>query len=125
MSSSTNTPTSLKVIFGFLLLIFVLKILGIVLGGNLIINLSQLIIVGAILVGMYFRSKIAYYVFYIFITISIYGTLAIALIQSLNTKGKILSDPIFLVTILFTLIPLVVIYKLMGRDEVKMQYEKN
>ena len=122
MGSQVKTSLSIKIILGYLTLILVLKTVGIVMGGNVPSNISQIIVTGLITAGMYFRVSAAYYLFYIFITISLYGTAAVALIESMTSKGSVLSDPAFIASILLTLIPLVLLYKLMGREEVKAHY---
>jgi len=122
MSKGTNRPTIVKVILAYLILIFLMRMAGLFLGNGSLLDIALCAGVGLVTLGMYFRNRAAYYVFYIFITISLYGGAVIVLIRSVNTGGAIFSSSAFLVGMALTLIPSAILYRLMDRRDVKAHY---
>lgn len=122
MADFTGAPTTVKILLAYLGLIFVLRVAELFLGGFTAINISVCVGVGLLMAGMYVRHKIAYYVFYILVTIALYGGVVTVFIEAVITKGKIFENVAFLFWLALIIIPSAILYRLMDDEEVKRHY---
>lgn len=122
MIDFTTAPKPLKIVLSLLALIFLMHVLSIFLEDQHVLDIVRAVFSGLILLGMFYRNKGTYYVVYTLVTISIYGTFAIMIIQLADTKGAAFSTVAFWVATLLMFVPLVIVYRYMGKDEVKSVY---
>lgn len=122
MADRSSIPTTVKILLAYLGLIFVLRVAELFLGGFTALNISLCLGVALLTGGMYVRHKIAYYVFYILVTIALYGGVVTVFIEAVITKGKIFENVAFLFWLVLIIIPSAILYRLMDDDEVKGHY---
>lgn len=125
MADQPGIPTTVKILLAYLGLIFVLRVVELFLGGFTILNISICVGVGLLTAGMYVRHKIAYYVFYVLITIALYGGVVTVFLEAVITKGKIFENVAFLFWLALIIIPSAILYRLMDDEEVKSHYLVN
>jgi|GEM_PF-4246534 len=122
MPRPMTTPTSLKIILAYLAVVFALRLVEMLLGGFSYLGAGFCLGVAAIGAGLYWRNKATYYVFTVLLTVAIYATVVYVVIVAANSHGRALTDWRFLIGVALTLIPIIIISRLAGEDEVKAQY---
>ncbi|HKK06709.1 MAG TPA: hypothetical protein VKA50_12765 [Gammaproteobacteria bacterium] len=124
MIDRSNTPLSLKVILAYLAVVVLLRLGGMVVGGFSILGAAFCVTVAIIGAGMYLRYRAAYYVLFVVLTVAMYGTVVYVVIAAANSHGRVLTDIPFLIGVALTLIPVAILYRLMGDEEVRAQYRR-
>ena len=122
MIKFSTAPAALKIILILLVLMFLMNVLAMFLTRYSVLDIIRTIMSGVILLIIFYRKMAVYYAFCTLITVSIYGTLAIVLIRLAETKGGAFSLPSFWIATLLIFVPLIIVYKLMGRNEVEASY---
>jgi len=124
MNDHLNTPLSLKVILAYLVVVVALRLTGMTLDGFSILGSAFCATVAIIAAGMYLRYRAAYYVLFVVLTVAMYGTVVYVIIAAANSHGRVLTDIPFLIGVALTLIPVAILYRLMGDEEVRAQYRR-
>lgn len=122
MIKFSTAPAALKIILILLVLMLLMNILAMFLTRYSVLDIIRTIISGVILLSIFYRKMAAYYAFCTLITVSIYGTFTIVLIRLAETKGGAFALPSFWIATLLIFVPLIIVYKLMGRNEVEASY---
>lgn len=121
-SDRAATPIALKLILGYLSLVAASNVVALLLGGFDVFDTGACVLSCAVLLGMLLRVKVAYYLLYVVVTVVLYGVAVYILIGVLNTRGQMLLQGRFLAGLVLTVVPSVVMYKLLGNAEVRAQY---
>ncbi len=115
-------PSSFRLLFGLLALVVLLDLAMVVIDAGRVLDDVRLVLALVIWLGVMFDNKASYFVFYTLVTISIYGTLVLMVIELANSKGHAIAHPTFWLGTVVAVVLLVLAYRLMGRDEIKHLY---
>jgi len=112
----------LKIILAYLAVVVGLRLVEMILGGFTYIGVAFCAAVAAVGVGLYLRNKATYYVFTVLLTVAIYATVVYVVIAAANSHGRVLTDWRFLFAVALTIIPLIIVSRIAGDEEVKAEY---
>ncbi len=122
MIKFSTAPAALKIILMLLVLMFLMNVLAVFITRYSTLDIVRTIISSIILLSIFYRRMAAYYVFCTLITVSLYGTFALMLIRLAETQGGAFALVSFWIATLLIFVPLVIVYRLMGRNEVEASY---
>lgn len=123
MQENQDAQVSLKSIFWYQALVLAFEGGALALGGFKGVAIVLCVVIGVILLGTLLRNhKYAYHLLSIISTFSLYGVVMFVIIYIANTHGKILSDVLFLVSVVLAFVMNYLIYRFLGKEAVKAQF---